>query len=102
MAIRKNDLEQMNDLVAKGATIAQLAKKFTQYDYWDIYWEVSDYSLLGKKRSITNRLNKLKKSSGMEERRNLIKEVGEFVDDIYKLSKINGKKLIEIDKTLRK
>ena len=48
----------MNDLVTKGTTIADIHRKFPKYDYWEIYWEVNDYSFLGKKRMITNRINK--------------------------------------------
>jgi hypothetical protein len=66
MTINRHDLERMNDLIGKGATIADIAKKFRKYDYWEIYWEVEDYSLLGKKRSITNRLNKLRKTISRE------------------------------------
>lgn len=59
MPISKHDLNQMNDAVKNGRTIAQLAKKYPQYDYWEIYWKVNDLSFLGKKRTITNRLKKL-------------------------------------------
>ena len=33
MPIKKNDLEKMNDLIDKGSTIAEVARKFTNYDY---------------------------------------------------------------------
>lgn len=103
MPIKKIDLEKMNDLVSKGATIADVARKFKKYDYWDVYWEVEDYSLLGKKRSISNRLKKLKrKKLTRNERIELVDEIRETLNDIYKISKKNGKKLIDIGKILEK
>ena len=62
MRISKHDLEKMNDLVGKGKTIVDISKQFDKYDYWEIYSEVEDYSFLGKKRSISNRLKKLEKN----------------------------------------
>ena len=102
MTINKHDLEKMNDLIGKGTTIADIAKKISKYDYWEIYWEVEDYSLLGKKRSITNRLNKLRKKMPRETRIELVDEVKEILNEIYKASKKNGKKLIDIGKILTK
>lgn len=37
MAISKSDLKNMNDLLGKGKNIAQIAKKYSSYDYWEIY-----------------------------------------------------------------
>jgi hypothetical protein len=54
MAISKIELEQMNDLLSKGKTIAELVKKYPKYDYWEIYWQVNDYSFLGKKEGVPN------------------------------------------------
>lgn len=103
MPIKKSDLEKMNDLVGKGATIAEVARKFKNYDYWDIYWEVEDYSLLGKKRSISNRLKKLKgRKLTRDERIELVDEIRETLNDIYKISKKNGKKLIDIGRVLER
>ncbi len=102
MAISKHDLEKMNDLVEKGATIADIANKFKKYDYWEIYWEVEDYTLLGKKRRITNRLNKLQKNLKKEDQQELVKAVKELINEIYNTSKKNGKKLIDIGKILSK
>lgn len=102
MTINRNDLEKMNDLIGKGATIADIAKKFSKYDYWEIYWAVEDFSLLGKKRSITNRLMKLRKQLPREEQIALIDEVREFLNEIYNTSKKNGKKLIDIREILTK
>ena len=50
MTVSEQDLEKMNDMIEKGATIASVAKIFG-YDYCDVY-SVVDYSLRGKKTSI--------------------------------------------------
>lgn len=102
MKIDKHDLEEMNDLIEKGATIADVAKKFNKYDYWEIYCEVEDYSFLGKKRSISNRLKKLKVDQSKDNRATLIKEINTLLDELYQSSKKNGKKLIDIGKILYK
>ena len=100
MPIPKADLEKMNELLKNGSTIANIARKFQQYEYWDVYWSVSDYSLLGKKRSITNRLNKLKGKLTNTQRLETIDEINKLVQEIYVLSKHNGKKLIDITKVI--
>ena len=100
--IKKLELKEMNDLLEKGTTIAGIAKNYPQYDYWEIYWEVNDYSFLGKKRSITNRINKLVANKSKKERQDLAKEAKELLDELYSQLKVNSKKLIEIDQILRK
>ena len=45
MTIVKSDLKNMNDLLGKGKNIAQIAKKYSSYDYREIYWELNDVSL---------------------------------------------------------
>jgi len=102
VAIKKNDLKSMNDLVSKGATIADIYRKFPKYDYWEIHWEVNDYSFLGKKRMITNRINKIAKSRQPVERQKIADETKELLDDLYSQLKTNSKKLIQIDRILRK
>ncbi len=102
MAVNRGDLEKMNDLLAKGATIASLTKKFPKYDYWEIYWEVNDYSLLGKKRSLSNRLKKLRQKLTRDRRNALVDEIVKLLNQIYDQSKSNGKKLINIDRVLRR
>ena len=102
MAIRKRELSEMNDLVGKGMTIAQLAKKYPAYDYQEIYWAVNDASFLGKKRTITNRLKKLVKCKSRPDREALAEEAQAFLDELYHTLKGNSKKLIEIDRILRK
>ncbi|MBW8041197.1 MAG: hypothetical protein FVQ85_14505 [Planctomycetes bacterium] len=90
----------MNSLLESGVNIADIAKKYKDYDYWEIYHAVNDFSLIGKKRMITNRLNKLKKRETKEEKEKLIGEIKQQLDEIYDLSKKNGKKLIDINKVL--
>ena len=102
MSIKEKDLQQMNNLLEKGVTISRIADKFKKYNYWEIYWQVNDYSLLGKKRSITNRLNKLQKKLSKEERQKLVKETKELLDGMYVISKKNGRKLLEIGKVINK
>ena len=102
MAINKRDLTEMNDLLVKGKTIAQIAKKYPQYDYWEVYWEVNDASFLGKKRTITNRLKRLVTTKTCINREVLAKEAQELLDELYESLKSNSKKLIEIDRVLRK
>ena len=102
MAINKRDLTEMNDLLVKGKTIAQIAKKYPQYDYWEVYWEVNDASFLGKKRTITNRLKRLVTTKTRINREVLAKEAQELLDELYESLKSNSKKLIEIDRVLRK
>ena len=102
MAINKQDLTDMNDLLAKGKTISQITKKYPQYDYWEIYWKVNDFSFLGKKRTITNRLKKIVTTKSLADREELAGEAQELLDELYETLKINSKKLIEIDRVLRK
>jgi hypothetical protein len=102
MAIKKADIEKMNELLANGSTIAAIQRKYPKYEYWEIYWEVKDYSFLGKKRKITNRIYKIAKSKSPQERRDLAGETKELLDELYSQLKINSKKLIEIDRVLRK
>lgn len=52
MTIEKTDLEKMNELLANGITIADIQRKYPNYDYWEIYREVNDYSFLGKKKKL--------------------------------------------------
>ena len=102
MGIKKAELEKMNEMLEKGATFAQIQRKFKDYDYWEIYWKTNDYSFLGKKRMITNRINKIANSRSRSERRKIAKETKEYLDELYSQLKVNSKKLIEIDRILRK
>ena len=102
MAIPKAELETMNDLISKGKNIADLSKKFPQYDYWEIYWSINDYSILGKKRSITNRLNSLVTKASKKDRQIIAAEKQGLLNELYELLKSNSAKLLDIDRILRK
>jgi len=102
MTIKKNELTKMNNLLAHGATIADLANKFPKYDYWEIYWEVHDFSFLGKKRTITNRLKKIVSTKSQKKRQELAEEAQVLLNELYESLKTNSKKLIQIDRVLRK
>jgi len=43
MAIPKAVLKEMNDLLKQGKTSADLARKYSQYDYWEIYYEPNSF-----------------------------------------------------------
>lgn len=102
MPIKKHELDEMNEALKNGKTIAQLAKKYSQYDYWEIYWEVNDASFLGKKRTLTNRIKKLASTKTKAEREVLAEEAQALLNELYDHLKHNSKKLIEIDRVLRK
>ncbi|WP_449116977.1 hypothetical protein [Pseudomonas viridiflava] len=63
---------------------------------------MKDYSLLGKKRIITNRLNTLRDSTTKAERSDLIDEIDTLITEMYNLTKSNGKKLVEISEVLNR
>ncbi|GKV82954.1 hypothetical protein [Pectobacterium carotovorum] len=102
MPIKKRDLDEMNEAIKNGSTISNLAKKYQDYDYWEIYWEVNDASFLGKKRTITNRIKKLVTTKTIAERESLAEEAQALLDELYENLKNNSKKLIDIDRILRK
>lgn len=101
MKISKAELEVMNDLLGKGKKISDIAKKYPQYEYGEIYLAVNDYSFLGKKRTITNRLKRLVKEKTPEQREETAAEAQELLDELYHQLKRNSAILIEIDKVLR-
>lgn len=102
MAISKHELKDMNRLLESGENIAKIWNKYPKYDYWEIYWSVNDYSLLGKKRMITNRINSARKANSKTERDEFLNEVNILVTEMYELAKKNGKKLVEIGKTINR
>lgn len=102
MSIKKHELEKMNELVINGSTISQISRKYPAYDYWEIYWAVSDFSFLGKKRTITNRVNSIVKSKSSKERAKIAKEANALITELYNRLKTNSQKLRDIDRTLRK
>ncbi|OLU33559.1 hypothetical protein BVH06_09055 [Pseudomonas sp. PA27(2017)] len=92
----------MNLLLDRGMNISSIWEKFPHYDYWEIYWSVSDFSLLGKKRIITNRINSVRCATTKVERDKLLSEINSLVTEMYKLTKRNGKKLVEIGKIINR
>ncbi|MCX7094346.1 MAG: hypothetical protein NTY50_12975 [Methylobacter sp.] len=102
MAIPQHELKEMNRLLEGGMNISDIWTKHSQYDYWEIYWSVSDYSLLGKKRKITNRINLARRATSQTERDELLNEVNSLVTEMYELTKKNGKKLVDIGKVINR
>lgn len=102
MAIPQHELKEMNRLLEGGMNISDIWAKHSQYDYWEIYWSVSDYSLLGKKRKITNRINSARRATSQAERDELLNEVNSLVTEIYELTKKNGEKLVDIGKVINR
>ena len=101
MAITKAELLDMNDLVSKGKKITDIAKKYPHYEYAEIYWAIDDYSILGKKRTITNRLKRLVKESTRDQRAETAAEAQELLNELYDQLKRNSAMLVEIDRVLR-
>ena len=103
MAIPQHELKEMNRLLEGGMNISDIwSKYYKQYDYWEIYWSVSDYSMLGKKRIITNRINSARRSTSQADREKLLDEVNLLVTEMYNLAKKNGKKLEDIAKAINR
>lgn len=102
MTIAQHELKDMNQMLESGVNISQIAVKYPSHDYWEIYGSVKDYSLLGKKWIITNRLNTLRDSTTKAERSDLIEEIDTLITEMYNLTKSNGKKLVEISEVLNR
>lgn len=102
MAIPQHELKEMNHLLESGMNISDIWGKYSKYPYWEIYWAVSDYSLLGKKRKITNRINSVRHATSQAERDRLLNEVSALVTEMYELTKKNGKKLVDIGKVVNR
>ena len=102
MSIAQHELKEMNQLLESGVNISEIAMKYPSYDYWEIYGSVKDFSLRGKKRIITNRLNTLRNSATKAERSDSIDEIDTSITEIYNLTKSNGKKLVDISKVLNR
>ncbi|WP_122828193.1 hypothetical protein, partial [Pseudomonas viridiflava] len=92
--------KDMNQMLESGVNISQIAIECPSYDYWEMYGSVTDYSLLGKKRIITNRLNTLRDSTTKAERSDLIDEIDTLITEMYNLTKRKKKKLVEISEVL--
>ncbi|MCH8542303.1 MAG: hypothetical protein LAT61_01910 [Alcanivorax sp.] len=102
MSIQKHELDKMNEALRNGSTVAKIAQKYKQYDYWEIYWAVNDASILGKKRAITNRIKKIVSTRKKEDREVLAEEAKELLNELYDQLKSNSKKIVDIDRILRK
>jgi hypothetical protein len=102
MAIPQHELKEMNRLLEGGMNISDIWARYSQYPYWEIYWSVSDYSLLGKKRKITNRINSARRTTSQAERNRLLAEVNSLVTEMYELTKKNGKKLVDIGRVINR
>jgi len=102
MTIPQHELKEMNRLLEGGMNISSIWEKYQKYDYWEIYWSVSDFSLLGKKRIITNRINSARRATTKAERDELLNEISSLVTEMYELTKRNGKKLVEIGKIINR
>ncbi|UJW82552.1 hypothetical protein [Hydrogenophaga sp. SL48] len=103
MAIPQHELKEMNRLLENGTNISDIWSKYSgKYGYWEIYWSVSDYSLLGKKRIITNRINSARSATSKKERDKFLNEVDTLITEIYNLAKKNGKKLVDIGKAIER
>ena len=101
MTIDKRDLSEMNSLLSQGKTIAQLAGKYRQYDYMEIYGQVSNSSFQGEKRAISNRLKKLATANSVE-RRALVADTQKLLDALYDRLQVNNRKLASIARILKK
>lgn len=99
MSIDKEHLSEMNRLLAHGKTIAEIADEYRQYEYWEIYGQVNDYSFLGKKRKISNNLKRLV-DADKQNRRRLVQETQNLLDELYGSLKTNSKKLASIIRVL--
>lgn len=82
--------------------IADIWARYSQYQYFEIYWSVSDYSLLGKKRKITNRINSARHTTSQAERNKLLDEVNSLVTEMHELTKRNGNKLVDIGRIINR
>jgi len=102
MAIPQHELKEMNRLLEGGLNISSIWEKYQKYDYWEVYWGVNDYSLLGRKRMITNRINAVRGETTKAKREELLDEINSLVTEMYELTKRNGKKLVEIGKIINR
>ena len=103
MAIPEETLKKMNEMLEHGSTIADIWRAHgRKYDYEEIYGSVSNYSVLGAKRRITNRLNRLQYRLTKPERQQIVAEIKADLETVYNNAKSNGKKIANILKTLNK
>lgn len=104
MSVPKQDAKKMQRLAQEGKQISKIQEEdYPDYSYWDVYIEVygsGERSSRGIKRMITERLNKLVKST-INERRLIVKEIDELVWHLYENHKTNQKKIDSIRKALK-
>lgn len=101
MTVKKDDLKKMEVLLKSGARISEIVVQYPQYDYWQVYWELSDFSFMGKKRMITNRIKKLVEEHSRKERECLAQEAQTLLDELYDSLKENSGKLVKINQILQ-
>ena len=101
MTIKKSDLKEMNYAIKNGDTIVNVAKQYPQYDYMEIYWNLSDTSFRGKKTMITNALNRAKSERKVSVRNEEIDYAKKLINELYRQLRANSKKLRDIDKVMR-
>lgn len=101
MSIPKDVLEKMNEMLRLGSTFAEIYREFGQeYEYMDILYGLPNYSMLGAKRRISNRLGKLNSGLRKPERKEAVAEIREDLEYLYRLARMHGKKLASISKLL--
>lgn len=95
----KRDSDKMIKLAREGKAISKIMEEdFSNYSYWDVYWEVygaGEKSAVGAKRMISNRLKKLPQSAG-EDQQQMIDEINELVWHLYSRYRESQQKLDEI------
>jgi len=103
MSIPQEVLESMNSMLENGSTIADIWREYKlKYDYNDIKYSTLHSSILGAKRRISNRLTKLNSGLSESDRGKAIDEIRKDLAYLYRLTKINGKKLATISKVIEK
>ncbi|MBU9572264.1 hypothetical protein [Burkholderia multivorans] len=107
MEISKEDKKRIKALASEGKTISdiwgQFKKIYSDVEYVDIYWIVygsGGQSALGVKRTITNRINELVTLKDKNRFNEVVDELQELVNHLYKEHKKNRDKLAKIREAL--
>ncbi|ALS66878.1 hypothetical protein LGN04_00540 [Burkholderia multivorans] len=107
MEISKEDKKRIKALASEGKTISdiwgQFKKTYPDAEYVDIYWIVygsGGQSALGVKRTITNRINELVTLKDKNRFNEVVDELQELVNHLYKEHKKNRDKLAKIREAL--
>ncbi len=106
MAIeRQQDRDRIVELAREGKQIAKIMEEdFPEYEYWEIYevvYSEGGKSALGVKRTIANRLKKLRDSNlNDSEKEEIINEIDELVWHLYDSLKSSQAKLDAIRKIM--